>query len=759
MPRGLGEAVAAVNLDERKDPDGQRLINKLCKPMRRRRLTAAASDGLACQTVMWLEVAELWAPGSTITTQQTYSIARLVAEEHPTPVKDIDAAARTILHRKSEQGYFTRPSDGVYVWTDKQPVQIAAEDRRASYVDPDLSDAAAVQWCEEEIEHRRNWAYCGQDVRAERGLSEFCPDMTPRELDYWFMDFRMNDRGVQLDLTAAKEAVELCGQEVARLDAEMLDLTDGMVPGGSKRIPFRKWANVQIDLLARDGFDMPLLADTKADTLSFALYGVPTKAGEEAKAAHKDRMEELWASRGATGAKLYRSMEICLEVNRSSVAKYRQMVASVCPDGRLHDIMLYNGADRTGRWSGKGVQPHNFVRGYQEDMGVPTLVDKKQPELGFRPPVWDDLLYGWPGAQERKPDLDYVTIIWGDPLPVLAKACRGALTASPGNELYAADFNAIEARKLAWMSGCAPMLTLFQTGGDPYCDMASAIYKRLVTKADKSERQMGKKAVLGLGYAMGWEKFQATVWAEEGIWLEDEFCQFVVRIYRKEKCPEVPIFWKATERAAIAAVEAGGEHFAGGGVLGEGAISYFVDGPFLHCRLPSGRLLAYLYPEVHTKLTYRFNATNEKDKPCIVSFPAKVGVSMHRVKHHAEKMAIKQRKHLTGDPPESFLSPHLSFMGRNTYTRQWQRCGTHGGTLVENADQASSRDLLAEAMFRVDQDDRFDLLLSIHDEVIAEAPIGTCSLKEFEEIMSEVPSWAPGMPIAAEGWIGPRLRK
>jgi DNA polymerase len=98
-------------------------------------------------------------------------------------------------------------------------------------------------------------------------------------------------------------------------------------------------------------------------------------------------------------------------------------------------------------------------------------------------------------------------------------------------------------------------------------------------------------------------------------------------------------------------------------------------------------------------------------------------------------------------------------MGRDTYTHVWKRCGTHGGPLVENADQASSRDLLAEAMYRIDGRIEFDLLLSIHDEAIAEAPIGTMPLKEFEEIMSEVPPWAPGMPIAAEGWIGPRLRK
>jgi DNA polymerase len=78
---------------------------------------------------------------------------------------------------------------------------------------------------------------------------------------------------------------------------------------------------------------------------------------------------------------------------------------------------------------------------------------------------------------------------------------------------------------------------------------------------------------------------------------------------------------------------------------------------------------------------------------------------------------------------------------------------------VENYDQASSRDLLAEAMYRVDQMDEFDLLLSIHDEVIAEAEIGTCAVQDFEAIMSVVPKWCPGMPIAAEGWVGPRLRK
>lgn len=597
---------------------------------------------------------------------------------------------------------------------------------------PRRKGVTEIRWCEEESEHRRNWAYCQDDVRAERGLSEYCPDMTEREREYWLMDFRMNQRGIRLDIPAANRALELANDEAIRLNEELFEITGGTVDKFSRRVPLLKWINGRLKEI-----DAELLPDTKADTFSFSLYGVPTKAGDEAKIAIKPKMDEKWETLGEEGAKVKRVLEIAMEGNRSSVAKYKRMVEAVCPDERLHDIMLFNGADRTGRWSGKGVQPHNFVRGYSKEMCD----------------VWDDIL------GELPPDM--YSLIWGDePTVALAKACRGALIASEGKELYAADFNAIEARKLAWLSGCARLLKLFNTpGGDPYLDMATAIYNRVITKANKTERNLGKKAILGLGYAMGWEKFQMTVWMDEGIWLPDEFCQMIVNKYRKEMYPEIPMLWKGTERASIAAVMEGGEHYCGGDEFGVGAVSYFVSGDFLHCRLPSGRLLAYLYPEVHTRVNYRFAALNERGSNSQITFPAKKNVSMFRVRRHAEQLAAKQKKTLLDDQPESFLQPHLSFMGRDTYTKQWKRLGTHGGTLVENYDQASSRDLLAESMFRVDEMPEFDLLLSIHDEVIAEAPKGTCTLKEFEAVMATVPLWAPGMPIAAEGWIGERLRK
>ena len=587
---------------------------------------------------------------------------------------------------------------------------------------------------ESEELHRRNWIYCQGDVRAERGLSEFLPEMSERELQYWLMDFRMNCRGVTLDLPSVQRAMQMAVSETKRLNTELAQLTGGKVLAGSQRASFLKWMNARLE----EAGEKPL-PDTQANTLSFLLDGVPTKAGEEAFEAARERMQAKWDGLGSQGAQIHRAARICMEVNRSSVAKFRTMEQAFCADtGRVHDIMLYNGAGRTGRWSGKGIQPHNFVRGWAQEMVR----------------VWGDI---------NSLDPSLIEMVWGDPLVVLAKACRGALMASPGKVLYAADFNAIEARKLAWLANCAPMLKCFTTKGmDIYCDMASGIYKRPITKNDKSERQLGKKAILGLGYGMSWEKFQATVYADEGIWLDDEFCKLVVNIYRKEKYPEVPALWNAAQKAAIAAVRDGGTHYAGGDEFGCGAVAYFMsdDRNFLMCRLPSGRLLAYFQPRVSQRVTYRYPALNERGTACHVTFTAKKTTSQFLVRRHVEQLAPRQRKVLLPNAqPDSYVGYHLSYMGQNNVTKKWERIGSHGGLLVENFDQASSRDLLAEAMDRIDQMDEFDLLLSIHDEVIAEGAEGVCSLKQFEDIMAVVPAWAPGMPITAEGWIGSRLRK
>jgi DNA polymerase len=103
--------------------------------------------------------------------------------------------------------------------------------------------------------------------------------------------------------------------------------------------------------------------------------------------------------------------------------------------------------------------------------------------------------------------------------------------------------------------------------------------------------------------------------------------------------------------------------------------------------------------------------------------------------------------------------PKLSFMGVNPFNHQWQRQTTYGGSLVENVVQAIARDLMAMAMYRCEQSGIYTPVLSVHDEMIAEADISAGTVREFEALMSELPSWAQGCPVAAEGWTGLRYRK
>jgi len=140
-----------------------------------------------------------------------------------------------------------------------------------------------------------------------------------------------------------------------------------------------------------------------------------------------------------------------------------------------------------------------------------------------------------------------------------------------------------------------------------------------------------------------------------------------------------------------------------------GKIKWAVRGAFLHCRLPSGRLLSYFRPKV------------EWDK--------------------------------------KFGRPKLTFLGHATYKPGlWTRCSTYGGKLTENIVQALCRDIMRDAMLRA-RAAGYPIVLTVHDEIAAEAPHGEGSLEEFERLLSQAPSWADGFPIAVEGWERERYGK
>lgn len=324
-------------------------------------------------------------------------------------------------------------------------------------------------------------------------------------------------------------------------------------------------------------------------------------------------------------------------------------------------------------------------------------------------------------------------------MEVLSHGLRGAITARPGHVLYVSDYASIEARGLLWMAGDEAGLDVFRQHKDVYCELATTIYGHSVTKKDKEKRQLGKIGVLALGYQMGPSKFVDTA-ATYGITLiEDIYCAVcshgskghdfqkgvdhgfvyaaendalvitavkVVNAYRT-KFWKVKKLWQETEDAAIEAV-------CWGGTVSNGQCAWFVRGRFLCCELPSGRLLRYPDPRV-------------KDVP------------------------------MPWDPRKK--RPQLSFMGVDIYTRQWVRQTTYGGSLVENECQAVCRDLMAAALLRCEAHPTYTPVMTIHDELVAEAVAGTGSVDEFTSLMAECPSWAAGLPVECEGGVMTRYSK
>jgi DNA polymerase len=291
-----------------------------------------------------------------------------------------------------------------------------------------------------------------------------------------------------------------------------------------------------------------------------------------------------------------------------------------------------------------------------------------------------------------------IEMIYDRPMDFMSSLIRGMVCAPEGKMLVVADFAAIEARVLGWVAGCEGMLKQFRNGEDLYKDMASKIFKVAVDKVSAEQRQLGKAAILGAGYGMGADKFFQTC-KSWGITIDETLAQTAIQAYRRTYL-EVPKFWQNTETAAHNAVRSKQP-------MKVGATTWFMDKGFLKCKLPSGRCLHYYQPR------FEMNARGNTE---LTYWSESHGGSV--------------------------------------------RTGTYGGKLVENVVQAIARDLMAEAMWRLEKEG-FEIVLSIHDEIVAEYPIADSksTIKTFEKLMSRVPAWAEGCPIEAAGWTGKHYKK
>lgn len=294
-------------------------------------------------------------------------------------------------------------------------------------------------------------------------------------------------------------------------------------------------------------------------------------------------------------------------------------------------------------------------------------------------------------------------IFLDDPMATAGAVTRSMLMARDGHDLVVADYSAIEGRGLAWLAGEDWVLDAYRDGKDMYIMSASKILGVPESSITKDQRQSpGKISELACGYQGGAgavRKFNGG----EGL-TDEEILDQIVRPWREAR-PAITAFWRGLEEACMSAVREPGRIFGCRGV------GYRVQDGFLMCRLPSGRLLYYYDPIV---------------------MPMKTS---------------------WGDTKEC-----VTYMTVDSMTKKWVRTNTYGGKLAENVTQAVCRDLMAEAMVRVEANG-YPIVLTVHDELVCEVPEGFGSVEDFCAIMCEAPKWAEGFPIKAEGWRGRRYRK
>lgn len=500
-------------------------------------------------------------------------------------------------------------------------------------------------WWEDKERMDKLVAYCEQDVRTERAIGQLIRPLPGSEQFLYEFDQVINDRGITLDTELASRALAVADAARERADRQIDAITGGAVTGVSKIKMLTDWVRQQ-------GVDVESLS---------------------AAAIAKLRGGEL-------APEVTQALVVRGESAKSSVAKLESMLSYASPrDHRLRGLLQFNGA-ATGRWAGRGPQPQNFPRGTVSN-----------PE-SFIPPV-----------MER--DIDTLEML-APPLEVISSLLRAHLIAAPGKQLVAGDFNAIEARVLAWLAGERGLLDAFRRGADPYKRMAASIYSVDEGTVNKAQRLLGKIAILGLGYQMGSNKFVDTC-ANFGIAIDSEMSAKVVSVYRLAN-QGIVRFWGQLERAAIRAVK--GES----GVVPETVLEFFMEERWLALRLPSGRCLRYAEPEV-----------------------------------------------IKTEAPWGKTRDALRASNHNSVTRRWEQRQLYGGLLAENLVQAVARDLLAHAMVQLESGG-FPVILTVHDEVISEIDVERDpaeAVYSFEEIMTQTPPWAQSCPVAVEAWAGARYRK
>ncbi len=470
-------------------------------------------------------------------------------------------------------------------------------------------------------------AYNLRDVEVEMQIQQRLVKFSVPDFvwEEYRQDQEINDRGIGVDMDMVRQAIAMDGRSKAELSAAMKKLTELENPNSVQQM--KQW-------LSKNGVETDSL-DKKA--VAGLLKEVPKS--------------------------LRTVLTLRQQLAKSSVKKYQAMENAVCADCRAHGMFAFYGANRTGRFSGRIIQLQNLPQNH-----IPDLEQAR--------------------GLVKCGDYDALSMLYEDIPDTLSQLIRTAFVPQDGRKFIVADFSAIEARVVAWLSGEKWVSDVFEKGGDIYCETASRMFHCKVEKHGENAelRQKGKQAVLSCSYGGSIGALKAMGALEAGM-LEEEL-QPLVDSWRAAN-PNIVQFWWDVDHAVKECIKKRMPTETHG-------IRFSYQSGMLFITLFSGRRLAYVKPRIGEN---RFGGES------------------------------------------------VTYMGVGS-TKKWERLESYGPKFVENIVQATARDILCYAMQTLKN---CAIVAHVHDEVIIEAD-KSMSVEAVCGQMGRTPPWAKGLVLRADGY-------
>ncbi|QNO13352.1 DNA polymerase [Alkalicella caledoniensis] len=368
-----------------------------------------------------------------------------------------------------------------------------------------------------------------RDVEVELAIRERIKDYPIRETEQalYELDQRINDRGFEVDMDFVMQAISCDRQFTVVATEKAYELTGLENPNSVAQL--KTWLS---------------------------------ERGVEVESLSKKNVKELVDE---TEGEVEEALKLRLLMAKTSVKKYEAIERAVCSDGRVHGLLQFYGANRTGRWAGRLVQVQNLPQNHLPDLKLARDLVK----------------------EGRFEDID---LLFGNTPGVLSELIRTAFVPKKDHRFIVADFSAIEARVISWLAGEKWRIEVFASHGKIYEASASMMFHVPIEEVKKGSplRQKGKVSELACGYGGGVGALKSMGALEMGV--EEYELQGLIDNWRNAN-PRIVQFWWDIDRAAITAVKERTKTRTHG-------ILFNCKSGMLFVTLPSGRDLVYVKPKL-----------------------------------------------------------------------------------------------------------------------------------------------------------------